>query len=179
MRVHMGIESGNDAVRNKVLKRNMNNKQIIRSFKLCDKYGIKTLSFNMIGIPHETEKNIQETIKLNRVVNPHIVGVSIFRPYPGTRLYDLCKKKKWISKRKVNSIYENSSILDLPSISNKKIKYYHDVFRWLVFRPSFLYYPIVLLAKINIRNKSVYRIIFPFIRKTYFSLYKLIKRFII
>ena len=127
----------------------------------------------MIGLPYETEENIKETIRLNKKVKPSIIFASIFRPYPGTKLFRLCKKNKWISKRKVKSYFENTSILNLPSISNKKIKYYHDVFRWLIFKPFISYYLIILFAKINIKNKSLYRIIFPFVRKIYFFTYRL------
>jgi len=173
IKINIGIESGNDVIRNKILERHINEREIIKSFGLCNKYGIKTLAFNMIGLPYETEENIKETIRLNKKVKPSIIFASIFRPYPGTKLFRLCKKNKWISKRKVKSYFENTSILNLPSISNKKIKYYHDVFRWLIFKPFISYYLIILFAKINIKNKSLYRIIFPFVRKIYFFTYRL------
>jgi len=176
VKINIGIEAGNDTIRNRILKRNITKKQIIKSFKLCKKYGIKILAFNMVGIPNETGDNIRETIKLNKKVRPNIIFASIFRPYPGTELFNLCKKNGWLTKRRVSSYFENTSVLDLPSISNKEIKYYHDMFRWLVFKPSILYYPIVLLGKISIGRRSLYRIIFPFVRKVYFFLYKLGKK---
>jgi anaerobic magnesium-protoporphyrin IX monomethyl ester cyclase len=145
MELKIGVEVGNDYIRTKVLKRNMSKEQIIDAFRLCDKYGIKTSSFNMIGIPFETEKNIKETIALNRKIKPYIMGVSVFRPYPGTELYDICKKNKWMSNRKINSYFEDVSILNLPTISPKKISYYHKIFKLEVYYPAAAFFVKILL----------------------------------
>jgi radical SAM superfamily enzyme YgiQ (UPF0313 family) len=131
----IGVESGNEKIRREVLKRNMSNEQIINAFRLCRKYGILATSFNMIGIPGESEKEIKDTIELNKKIKPFRMGVSIFRPYKGTELYNLCKKNGWISNRKVVSYFEEESILDLPTISHKRLIYYYKIFKLSVYHP--------------------------------------------
>jgi len=48
----------------------------------------------MIGIPGETIKDFKETIKICRICQPKEVLEYIFYPYPGTYLYELCKKNE-------------------------------------------------------------------------------------
>jgi len=134
----LGIESGNERIRKEMLNRHMTNHQIISCFSLCKKRNLPTSSFNMIGIPGETEKEIEDTINLNRIVKPSVVGVSVFRPYQGTYLYDYCKKNGYLTDRKVNSFYEGESIINLPTISKEKINYYYQIFQTAVYHPNLL-----------------------------------------
>jgi len=165
--VKFGIESGNHFIRSKILKRNMTNKQIKDAFNLTKKYGMRVTSFNMIGLPCETEKTILDTIKLNRAVNPYRMGASIFRPYPGTESYDLCRKKGWISKRKVSSYFDDISILDQPSISKEKIKYYYKIFRISAWHPMISpFFKFIAKTKVT-KDKSIYDVVLSM--KSYIS----------
>lgn len=91
--MHIGVETANERLRKQVLHRDMTNDQIIDTFKLIKDYGIKTLAFNMFGIPYETEDTIIETINLLRKIKPFRTIISLFTPFPGTELYDICKEK--------------------------------------------------------------------------------------
>lgn len=64
--INLAIESGNAGIRNNVLLKNFTDEQIRAVFGLARKYGIKTQSFNMIGIPGETLENVFETININK-----------------------------------------------------------------------------------------------------------------
>lgn len=149
--VRMGVEVGNEELRKNVLNRHMTNEQIINAFRLCKKHQLLATSFNMIGVPYETEENIKETIALNKKIKPLRMGVSVFRPYPGTELYELCKKKGWMSDRKIDSFFEGVSILNLPTISPAKISYYFKIFRLAVYHPILTVFAKFLL-KIRLYN---------------------------
>jgi len=82
--VAFGIESGNEHIRETVLKRQTTTQSFIRTADLLHKYNIRFLTFNMIGIPGETLDNMQETIDLNRRCRPDYAYISIFQPYPTT-----------------------------------------------------------------------------------------------
>ncbi len=93
-RIFFGIESGNEKIRNELMGRKMSNEKIINVFDLCHKYGLETLTANVIGVPGESEEMIMDTIKLNRRLRPTISGVNIFYPYKGTVLGDKCFKER-------------------------------------------------------------------------------------
>lgn len=88
-RVAMGVESGNEEFRKKVLNRKMSNKKIIEVFHAAKKAGLKTKSYNIVGFPHETVEIHMDTVKINREMEPDSLVCYIFNPYPGTRLYDM------------------------------------------------------------------------------------------
>jgi len=132
--IRIGIESGDEYIRNVILKKGITNDDIIKAFRLAKKHGIKTLSFNMLGLPFETEESIKKTIRLNKKIQPDFISISYFRPYPGTDLYDLCKEKNLISRRKASHWLEDT-ILDQPTISKNKVRYYMRVFGVSVRRP--------------------------------------------
>jgi len=91
--VAMGVESGNDRLRNEVLKRDLNREQIIEAAKLIRKYGIRLITQNMIGLPGETTENALETVELNVKCRPDLSGFSFYQPYPGTQLCDYATSK--------------------------------------------------------------------------------------
>ncbi|MDO8646859.1 MAG: radical SAM protein, partial [Candidatus Diapherotrites archaeon] len=90
--IAMGIEHGNEYIRGQIMKRNMKREAITQAFKMAKEVGLKTYAMNMVGLPFETEKTIFETIELNRQCRPDAIQVSIFSPYEGTELHEMCAK---------------------------------------------------------------------------------------
>lgn len=119
--IKVGVETGNEDLRKKVLNRNISNQDIIDLFDKAKEIGLKTFSFNMVGIPGETKKTIQDTIKLNTRIKPDFMQITIFYPYIGTILGDRCIKEGFISSISADS-YMKTSILNLPTISKKEIE---------------------------------------------------------
>lgn len=134
--VFLGIESGNDYIRNEVMKRGMTNQQIKDAFKWAHEFGIKTLGNNIIGMPFETEDMIKDTIKLNAEIDPNLIGLGIFYPYEGTELGDMCRREGLIRAGIDPDDFteREDSILDLPTISRKKIIWYYKNFHYLVYK---------------------------------------------
>jgi anaerobic magnesium-protoporphyrin IX monomethyl ester cyclase len=87
----VGIESGNETLRKKVLNRNMTNGQIENAINLLRDAGIRVSTFNMLGLPGETREDVFRTIALNKKCNIEAVNVYIVYPYPGTELSDKYK----------------------------------------------------------------------------------------
>ncbi|MBI4744261.1 MAG: B12-binding domain-containing radical SAM protein [Actinobacteria bacterium] len=120
--ISMGLESGNDYIREKVLNRRMKREDIINAFRLCQKYGINTVSYNMIGLPFEDMSMILDTIKLNALINPTNLQVSIFYPFPHTRLFDECENNKFLTGKNLNSYFEDT-IINQPSITHDQVNF--------------------------------------------------------
>ena len=90
--VAMGVESGNDFIRNDLLKRSMGKKEIIDACKIIKSEGIRVFTQNMIGLPGETYENAIETLKLNIECSPDYAWVSLYTPYPNTELGEKAKE---------------------------------------------------------------------------------------
>ena len=94
--IAMGIESGNEYIRNNILKRHMSNEEIVKAFHMVKRYGVRVSAYNMIGLPFETRKNIYETIDLNRRCKPDTSSVSFLEPYPNTEIYSTCVNNNFV-----------------------------------------------------------------------------------
>lgn len=119
-----GIESGNEEVRRKILKRKMSNQQIIEALRNAKEVGLKTKVFNMVGLPEETKEKFEDTIRLNRMVNPDALTIYVFFPYPGTEAYDICKAKGYLddnSEIPDNYISRRDTILKMPHFTRQEI----------------------------------------------------------
>jgi anaerobic magnesium-protoporphyrin IX monomethyl ester cyclase len=65
----------------------------IEAARLLNKYGIKVMTQNIIGLPDTTLTDDYETLKLNQECFPAYAWASIYQPYKGTRLGDYCYEK--------------------------------------------------------------------------------------
>lgn len=86
--VNFAIESADPNVQRDVLKRgHVNNEEIIEAIAMLKKHGIKTRMQNMIGIPvKESLKDALNTLQFNKQYQVEDSWVSIFQPYPNTKL---------------------------------------------------------------------------------------------
>ncbi len=126
-KVNIGVESGNEYIRIKVLNRNIAQNQIIHAFALCKKEGIVTHAYNMVGLPFENLSSILDTIKLNAKIQPDMTRPSIFYPYLKTRLYDICHKNKFLAHREFDTFFEGT-ILSQPTISEAQVNFAFQFF---------------------------------------------------
>ncbi|HHL40762.1 MAG TPA: radical SAM protein [Deltaproteobacteria bacterium] len=133
--VQMGIEAGDEYIRKNVLKRYMSDEQIIRSFELAREMGLSRSSYNIIGSPHETIDQIRKTISLNERVQPDDMGISIFCPYPGTKLYKLCIEEGLIEPDfEVPCQHRSVVVLNYPEEKKRQIKKMKKIFRYEVYK---------------------------------------------
>jgi anaerobic magnesium-protoporphyrin IX monomethyl ester cyclase len=144
--ISLGVESGNPKIRKDLLNKKMSNDQIIEAFRIIKKYKIRVTSSNMIGLPYETRKNVFETIKLNRKINPDSATVSIFYPYLGTKLREISLKEGYIKENKKVFGLRVESVLDMPQFSSKEIKGLQKTFMMYLKMPK-IYYPIIHMAE--------------------------------
>ncbi len=143
--LNIGIEAGNPEIRKNVLNRPISNEAIIKGFKKAKKKDLRIYSYNMIGIPYETLGNITETVELNRRVQPDDLQATIFQPYPGTRLYTLCKEKGWIKDGQFPVAHRMKPVTSYPHISSKKLVQLQKYFRFNVLRKYSLAKAIIAL----------------------------------
>ncbi len=91
-KVHLGVESGSPHIL-KRLNREMDRETIRRAVRWSREEGITTLGFFMIGLPGETPKDVNRTIKLALELNCDFIQVNKFVPCPPSPIYrDLVKE---------------------------------------------------------------------------------------
>jgi anaerobic magnesium-protoporphyrin IX monomethyl ester cyclase len=130
-RVIIGLESGNEALRNGILQRNMPDQIILEAAGLCKKYNIEFATFNMVGLPGEGAKEILDTIKLNARINADFTYTSIFYPFPNTALHKICQERNLLTKRIITDYVEGSCLnFDLPTL--ERIIFVRNFFRPLM-----------------------------------------------
>lgn len=95
--IGIGIESGSESIRARVLMRPMTDEKIIEAFSAAKRAGLLTWSFNMVGLPTETASDLKATIDLNERAAVDFVRVSVFTPYPGTPLQSAGDANTWAS----------------------------------------------------------------------------------
>ena len=96
--VFFGIESGNEDLRNKVLKKQLTDDQILKAAKLLHEAGITFRTYNIVGLPDETLDDAFSTVELNIKIKADYPWCSIFSPFPGTELTDYAFNKGYLGK---------------------------------------------------------------------------------
>ncbi|MBC7258322.1 MAG: radical SAM protein [Chloroflexi bacterium] len=128
--VRIGIESGNELLRRDILKRRMSNEDIIAAFRRLRKHGLKAYTCNMLGVPGETKEMIEETIELNRRLEPDDLQFSVFYPYPMTELHDVAVAKGYYVPQAgaLSTYYSRTSVLNLPTLTQEELAHEYDRF---------------------------------------------------
>ena len=132
--LRIGVESGDNFILKEVLNKGITVEQIKKAFKIAKEKNIKVQAYNMIGVPYEGAKEILATIKLNAQIKPDLSVVSIFHPYRGTYLYELCCQKDFLIENEnleVPRNYYSCSILSLPTIRKEQITFFFRYFHLL------------------------------------------------
>ncbi|MCJ7455310.1 radical SAM protein, partial [Candidatus Bathyarchaeota archaeon] len=84
--VRMGIESGNEELRNQVLQKEITTQQIENAARLIKKYAIKLATNSILGIPGETLDTALQTLHINLSIRPDFAWCALMQPYPRTEL---------------------------------------------------------------------------------------------
>lgn len=133
--ISIGIESGNEHIRNNIMNRKMTNEQIIKNVGIVRNHGLQINAINMMGMPGEDEGMIWDTIRLNKKIKPYSTGVNIFYPYKGTKLGDYCFEKKLVNETLYDSFSNErrETVLNFPVPYKEKLKYYYHNWEALVY----------------------------------------------
>ncbi len=97
-RVSFGVESGDEKLRNLLLKKNLRDDQIREAADVLHRVNIPFFTYNMIGLPGERLEDAFKTLELNIEIRTECAWTSIFQPFPGTELADYCLEKGFLDK---------------------------------------------------------------------------------
>jgi len=117
--VNFALESATPAVQKDLLNRgNFSNESVKQSIALFKKYGIRVRMQNMIGLPlPDPLKDALSTLKFNLENQVEDSWVSLYQPYPRTKLGIFCEDQGYISGsclENCSDSFFNETRLDIP-----------------------------------------------------------------
>ena len=95
--VGVGVESGDEYIRNTILGKNVSGKIIEKACSILNMKKVKFNTYNMFHMPEESYSESLKTLELNIRIKPTYAYSSTFQPYPGTRHYSEDIKDKVLS----------------------------------------------------------------------------------
>jgi radical SAM superfamily enzyme YgiQ (UPF0313 family) len=94
--IWFGVESASQKILQRI-GRNTTPQEVENAFKLCRKNGIKTACSFMLGLPDETLKDMEDSLKFAKKLNPDWCQFNTFIAYPDSRLYnELLEKGNYV-----------------------------------------------------------------------------------
>src|SRR5208283_810642 len=94
--IWFGVESGSQKILQRI-GRNTTLEQIENTFKLCRKNGIQTACSFMLGLPDETLKDMETSLKFAKKLNPDWCLFNIFIANPDSKLYqEVLESKNYV-----------------------------------------------------------------------------------
>lgn len=86
-RVAVGIESGDEQIL-QLINKKMNKDDIRKGVSILKKNKMFWTGYFLIGMPMESKDSIKKTVSFMNELNPPYASVGVYKPYPGTKLYD-------------------------------------------------------------------------------------------
>lgn len=127
----IGVETGNEELREKVLYRKMTNKMMLERSRLIHSCGIKIYTQNLIGLPFGSLEKDIETLKLNIALKADFAGAYLCQPYPKTEIERMARETNLLDDSyDVSRSFYYSSPLKLPD--KKSIEKLRIVFATIV-----------------------------------------------
>ena len=116
--VSLGIESGNQEVLTKLMKKPVNLKTVPKLVREIRNSGMDVRGFFIIGYPGETKDTIKETIEFAKRLELDWTYFFIASPLPGTRMYKTCIEKGYIKEGDFDPIRSfHKSIIRTPEFT--------------------------------------------------------------
>ena len=148
-RLNFGVEHGNEAYRMKMLGKNITNATIVDKCKILKKYNIRFHVGNMVMLPGETLNMAYETLRLNQQIKPNFAYMSVWQPYPGSKLRQMAVEDGYIEKGTQmtdltgHATWSRSDMIVLKSVlKNKKA---NQMLNLRCFFPFLIKYPFLSL----------------------------------
>jgi radical SAM superfamily enzyme YgiQ (UPF0313 family) len=105
-----------------VIRKKINLSKARELINLTTKRGIHTTGFFMLGLPGETEEDMNKTIDFACSTSLHTAGFSIVTPFPGTEMWkqNISDKGKSLADKEEYSHYDRISV-NLSNVSDEKL----------------------------------------------------------
>jgi len=103
-RIMMGVEAGNDRLRNEVLKRRMSRQTLTDAARIIRAAGITLVTANILAIPSGSLADDWETVDLNAEMRPSYASSSLMQTYVGTEIHSFADSLDLLEKEPSHGI---------------------------------------------------------------------------
>ncbi len=145
-----GIESGNEEVL-RIINKGITLKQVREAVRWSKEAGLEVFGYFMLGLPGDTKKSMEDTIRLAVELDLDIAKASITVPLPTTPLFEDLERKGRIKTHdwaKYNLYLPAKEIYDHPLEDWETIeKYYSRFYRKFFFRVSYILKTLIRVLK--------------------------------
>jgi anaerobic magnesium-protoporphyrin IX monomethyl ester cyclase len=138
-RVGFGVESGDEYILKRVVKKSQTFDMVRAAFKNARKAGLQTMGFFIFGMPEETEATMEKTIRLALELDPDLANFMIAAPYPGTELWKLVEKEGILFSHTWDdyAIHSDKAHFAIGNLTAELVeRKWHEAYRRFYFRPS-------------------------------------------
>jgi len=94
--ISMGVETGNEHLRNAILNKNISNESLRRAARYFKENNIRIQTSNMFGIPYETLDDALETVRFNIDLGATFTFAAMLMPFPGTGIEKVALESGWL-----------------------------------------------------------------------------------
>lgn len=92
--LYFGLESGSNRVL-KAVNKKMTVEEIVKVSKMVRNSGIPSMTSVLLGLPSESKKDIEETLRLMKTFKTDFFDVNSYLPLPGSLLFDSLSEEDW------------------------------------------------------------------------------------
>lgn len=132
--ISFGLESGNDKILASTGK-GICVEQSVAAVSMAHNVGIKVAGHFIFGLPGETEKTMEETLKLALELPMDIAQFYVASPFPGTRLYEEALQNGWLRLNANPS--QDHATMELPGLPSHKVNdFRHMSYKKFYSRPK-------------------------------------------
>ncbi len=85
--IAVGVESGSDKIL-KFINKGLTKEDIRQGIKIIKKSGIHCTGYFLIGVPGETESDIESTVEFMYELQTDFVSIGVYEPFPGTVMFE-------------------------------------------------------------------------------------------
>jgi len=120
--ISLAIESGSDYVLRYIIKKPLVVKMIKPAVIFLMQNGIDVHAFIVTGLPGETDIHREETRQMLFDVGFDWVKIFIAIPIAGSRLYDICKAKGYLTNDSYSNFVATKCVINTPDIDAEKLE---------------------------------------------------------
>ncbi len=147
----LAVESGDPDVLKRIIRKPTKLEQVEESAKLIRQKGIGSYGFFIIGFPGETKAQIANTLNFARKIDLDRISVFVANPLPGTEMYEVAKKNKYISEDyDYDRIDYFEGLIDTPEWSHEEIHKLRSNWFWKYNLSAIIRHPVRSLGRYKI-----------------------------